>query len=350
METTRSVQKHAIKSAQHICIHTTRPTGINIAHWNVHRVSSKGFPAMRYLLTVASTALALQAMSMTTTHADTVSQKAEQTDKNYWVDCADEGDHCYPGTDVLVTMRYGHNNNYTYIIAKGLDRISCNNFWGNPDDGANKSCAFTLGNPFDVAPSDTYVDIANQGENFILPVDPNAPYKMYWVRYGSGDRWMYTVMAADGAESMACTNDYFDYNPADGTEKVCQYSESAYYTLSDFDTLIECATEGQDCLPIGASAVILMRYGIENKYDWRFVHRSSGSYPCNNEFFNPNPIHQDKRCYWGDRRAGRNFYGRQLAQSRILLRSGLPDLPNGFSGYQPHKYVGHISKLERHCY
>lgn len=99
---------------------------------------------MRYLLTVASTALALQAMSMTTTHADTVSQKAEQTDKNYWVDCADEGDHCYPGTDVLVTMRYGHNNNYTYIIAKGLDRISCNNFWGNPDDGAKQELRIHL--------------------------------------------------------------------------------------------------------------------------------------------------------------------------------------------------------------
>lgn len=253
---------------------------------------------MQHLLTIAGAALALQALSTTTAHADTVSQTAVQSEFEYWVNCANEANHCYPITDGLVTMRYGDDNNYTYIITEGLERISCNNFWGDPDKGTDKSCAYTVANPFAVAPNDTYVDIAKQGERFILPVDPHAPHKIHWVRYGSGDRWMYTVMAADGAESMACTNDRFSYNPAPDTKKVCQYSEGAYYTLSDFETLIECATQGQNCVPINASAVILMRYGVENKYDWRFVHQSSGSYPCNNDFFNPNPVHETKRCFW----------------------------------------------------
>lgn len=248
---------------------------------------------LRIFLTVASIVLVTQTLGTISVQATPISQQADQTGTPSWVNCADEGKHCYPDSDGVITMRYGEGDNYTYILTQGLNRISCNNFWGNPSDGKNKKCAYTTTNLLNVASENSYVDVANQGETFKLPYTG----KMHWIRYGSGNRWMYTVMSGDGEQSVACTNDYFNYNPSDGTTKVCQYSQNAYYTLSENDTLTECATQGQSCAP-QVGDVVLMRYGIDDKFDWRFVHAATNTYACNNETFGTNPIHKTKRCYW----------------------------------------------------
>ncbi|WP_109317699.1 hypothetical protein [Pseudovibrio ascidiaceicola] len=248
---------------------------------------------LRNLLTVASAALAAQVLSILPTQADPATQQTVQTEAAGWINCADEGNHCYPDSNDVITMRYGEGDNYTYIVAKGLDRISCNNFWGNPSDDQDKKCAFTTTNLLNVAPESSYVNVAEEGDTFNLP----DTGKMHWVRYGSGNSWMYTVMSGDGEQSMACTNDYFNYNPVNGTDKVCQYSNNAYYTLSEDETLTECSTEGQVCTP-DVPDVVLMRYGTDNQFEWRFLHSKANTYECNNETFGPNPIHETKRCFW----------------------------------------------------
>lgn len=248
---------------------------------------------LRNLLTAAGFVLVAQALIALPVQADTTQQSEEQTEETSWVNCADEGKHCYPDSDGVITMRYGEGDNYTYILAQGLDRISCNNFWGNPSDGQNKKCAYTTANLLKVAPEGSYIEVAKEGATFNLP----DTGKMHWIRYGSSNSWMYTVMSGDGEQTVACTNDYFNYNPLNGTDKVCQYSSSAYYTLSEDNTLTECATEGQNCTP-QVGDVVLMRYGTDNQFDWRFLHSADSIYECNNETFGPNPVHETKRCYW----------------------------------------------------
>lgn len=221
-------------------------------------------------------------------------QQTSQLNSASWINCASQGDHCYPDDSVdVVTMRYGEGANYTYIITQGLNRIACNNFWGNPADGKDKQCAFTTTNILDVAPSDSFSTVANEGETFTLP-DTGL---VYWVRYGLDDAWMYTLMSGDGVSQMACTNDYFSYNPLDGPDKICQYSQSTPYSLSDGSTLAECATEGQNC-DLQSTDVVLMRYGANNAYNWRFLHAGDPVYPCDNDTFAPDPVQVSKRCYW----------------------------------------------------
>ncbi|WP_206599043.1 hypothetical protein, partial [Pseudovibrio sp. WM33] len=87
-------------------------------------------------------------------------------------------------------------------------------------DGQNKKCAYTTANLLKVAPEGSYIDVAKEGATFNLP----DTGKMHWIRYGSGNSWMYTVISGGGEQTVACTNDYFNYNPLNGTDKVCQYS------------------------------------------------------------------------------------------------------------------------------
>lgn len=131
-----------------------------------------------------------------------------------------------------------------------MDEIPCDNFWGDPSKSDDKSCAYTTSNLLEVASDDSFTHAADKGESFEL----SGSGKMHWVRYGTGDTWTYTVMPSGNEQSLECDNDYFGFDPVKGSDKVCQYSDGAYYTLSDGETLDECATEGQSCNP-GASRI-----------------------------------------------------------------------------------------------
>ncbi|MFY0619349.1 MULTISPECIES: hypothetical protein [unclassified Shimia] len=225
----------------------------------------------------------------------TVSGHSDTSDS--WSNCASEGDHCYPSSKGLVTMRYGEGENYTYIVTEGFDRIACNDFWGSPSDSSDNKCAYTTANLLGVTPDDSFKKIADEGDSFTLANVETVGDQMHWIRYGAEGTWIYTVMANDGSETMACTNDYFNYNPLDGTDKTCEYSQAAYYELSDPSSLQECASEGQPC-DVNSGDVVLIRYGAENLYNWRFIHSGNAQYECANETFGADPVQVAKRCDW----------------------------------------------------
>lgn len=210
---------------------------------------------------------------------------AESVQGPQWVNCAKEGKNCAPGTDELVTVRYGIGEDFTYFVTQGLSQVPCKNFWGDPSRGKDKECAFIKKNLLGVADSSSFRRAANEGKDYV-----NYTRLRLWVRYGLGSTWVYTVV--DPGQKMACTNGYFGFDPLRGTTKICQVGLD--FTLGQKE-LTDCATEGRNCEVQGGD-VVRIRYGTESRYDVRFVHREDGKIPCTNNYFGVDPIHKNKRC------------------------------------------------------
>ncbi len=215
------------------------------------------------------------------------------TESSQWVNCADEGHHCEPDTSGLVTMRYGQGDDYTYIVTKGVSKIPCDNSWGDPSKGHDKSCAYTTSNLLAVPDDSTFAAGVSEDHNLEL----TGSGKLHWVRYGAEGKWIYTLIASGEEQVLPCTNDYFGFDPDKGTTKSCQWGD--YFTLAD-DTpgeasLTNCATEGQTC-DLLASVPVLMRYGTGTGYDWRFVHASDNQIKCDNTYFGIDPKKGDNKA------------------------------------------------------
>jgi len=207
-----------------------------------------------------------------------------------WVDCADEGQDCEPGTDDLVVMRYGTGENFTYVIVQGVAKVKCSNTWGDPSHGDDKACAFIRKNVFAVPDAADFNTVADEGETFTI--DGPGPV---WVRFGLDGRWIYTLAAGFQIETVPCSNDFFRMDPLHGANKICQIGGA--YTLGQGD-LIECAVENQDCRPDVAGPVLL-KYGAEDGYDYRFVHQKDNTIPCTNAYAGKDPRRgPHKRCYF----------------------------------------------------
>lgn len=204
-----------------------------------------------------------------------------------WVNCANEGQKCSPGTSELVTVRYGLGADFTYFITEGVSQVPCSNFWGDPSRGNTKGCAFIKKNLLGVAAGSTFQKVANEGKSFT-----NSGSAPNWARYGINGKWVYTVI--DSGQKMACTNSYFGFDPVKGTTKVCEMGGP--FELG-YESLDECATENQTC-DVRSGDVVGIRYGTESSYDFRFVHRGDAKIPCENNYFGVDPIHKTKRCYY----------------------------------------------------
>lgn len=221
-------------------------------------------------------------------YSDGVTQYAS-VQSQQWVNCAKEGKDCEPGTSDLVITRYGISEDFTFFITKGLEKVPCKNFWGDPSRGTDKECAYIRENLFGVPPDETFAKVADEGKDFS---NPNGEYR--WVRYGTGGKWAYTLIGGSNSQKIACTNDYFGFDPVKGSDKVCQMGDA--YTLG-YGDVIECATEDREC-QMNVGDVVMVRYGAEDRYDIRFVHHTGNAFPCENNFFGVDPIHTGKRCYY----------------------------------------------------
>ena len=113
-------------------------------------------------------------------YSDGVTQYAS-VQSQQWVNCAKEGKDCEPGTSDLVITRYGISEDFTFFITKGLEKVPCKNFWGDPSRGTDKECAYIRENLFGVPPDETFAKVADEGKDFS---NPNGEYR--WVRYGTG--------------------------------------------------------------------------------------------------------------------------------------------------------------------
>ncbi|WP_417205776.1 hypothetical protein [Antarctobacter sp.] len=221
-------------------------------------------------------------------YGDRVTQYAA-VEAEQWVNCAKEGKDCAPGTNDLVIVRYGISEDFTFFVTKGVEKVPCKNFWGDPSKGTDKECAFILENLFGVPEAESFSKVADEGKDF---TNPNGEFR--WVRYGADGKWIYTLIEGSDRQKLACTNSYFGFDPAKGTDKTCQMGGA--YTLNDGD-IVECATEGRDC-QMNVGDVVMARYGADKRYDIRFIHHTGNTYPCDNTFFGVDPIHSNKRCYY----------------------------------------------------
>lgn len=220
--------------------------------------------------------------------AEDFTRLAVQVSGTQWVNCAQEGKDCVPNTNGLVTTRYGVGSDFTYFITKGVAKIPCKNFWGDPSRGNNKACAYLTENLFAVPDDSTFSTVADEGQSF-----HTNQTGLFWVRYGKNNTWAYTLIEG-GGEDLKCDNGYFGFDPLRGTTKVCQLGGA--YTVSGGD-MAECATENRTC-ELNVGNPVLAKYGTNRRFDFRFVHNGENEIPCNNNYFGVDPIHENKRCYY----------------------------------------------------
>ncbi len=258
-------------------IPTTRQTAVDTAR-------SSFLPAKILLAAMLFTGFSIaQAGS-----EDKFTRLATQTTDTHWVNCADEGKDCVPSTSDLVITRYGTGADFTYFITKGVSKIPCGNFWGDPSRGNDKTCAYITKNLFDIPDDSTFSKVADEGKSF-----STATAGLFWVRYGKNNTWAYTLIEG-GDEDLKCDNGYFGFDPVKGTTKVCELGDA--YTLS-YGDMIECASENQTC-DLSVGNPVLAKYGTNRRFDFRFVHNGNNEFPCSNGYFGVDPIHEKKRCYY----------------------------------------------------
>ncbi|GAA6179830.1 hypothetical protein NBRC116594_12680 [Shimia sp. NS0008-38b] len=224
---------------------------------------------------------------------DTVSFSALSPQMNassspIWVQCVNEGSDCKPGTSSLVTTRYGTEGTYYFYVTENVEKIPCkNSVNGDPKQGSDKSCQYTVENVLG-APDSTasWNKAATEGESFTY-----APTGDHWVRYGTKGHYVYAIIQGGNIQSMPCSNSYFGIDPIK-ENKSCDVGPE--YTQGS-EGFTECAKEGQSCQP-NAATTLLIRYGTKDGWDTRFYRSGDGSFPCSNTFFGYDPIHKDKSC------------------------------------------------------
>jgi len=213
---------------------------------------------------------------------------ASRTTDTHWVNCANEGKDCVPSTTNLVITRYGTGADFTYFITEGVMKIPCTNFWGDPSKGNDKTCAYLTKNLFNVPDGSTFRKVADEGKSFSMETAG-----LFWVRYGNNNTWAYTLIEG-GDQVLNCDNGYFGFDPLRGTTKICELGGA--YTLS-YGEMIECASENQTC-ELSVGNPVLAKYGINKGFSFRIVHNGNQKFPCNNNYFGVDPIHENKRCHY----------------------------------------------------
>lgn len=116
----------------------------------------------------------------------------------------------------------------------------------------------------------TYTRVATEGQSFSV----SSPQS---VRYGIDGKWIEKTVSG----TVACTNRFFDGDPAYGTVKRCEQAGAVALGTGD-NTL---AFEGQ---LFTVASPQLVRYGANGAWLERMV---SGSGQCSNSFFSGDPIY-----------------------------------------------------------
>jgi hypothetical protein len=233
---------------------------------------------------------ALSASGQDTVSFNALEPLLNETSSQVWVQCVNEGSDCTPGTSALVTTRYGVDGSYFFYFTENVEKVPCkNSVNGDPKQGSDKTCQYTTENVFGLPGSGaTWTKASDEGDTFT-----HSASGYFWMRYGTGGHYVYSLLEGGNVQKVECSNDYFGIDPIK-EDKAC-YVGPAY--AQGIDGFSECAKEDQTCLP-NASTTIIARYGTQEGWDTRFYRSSDGSYPCSNTFFGYDPIKADKSCYF----------------------------------------------------
>ncbi len=118
----------------------------------------------------------------------------------------------------------------------------------------------------------TYTFIASEGGSFAV-ASPG------FVRYGSGDTWIYKYVTGSGQ----CTNAFFGFDPLYGVAKTCEKENSA--APPPAGTWTQIAVEGGSFVTTGAQTV---RYGAGSTWIELAV---DGAGQCTSAFFGRDPLY-----------------------------------------------------------
>jgi hypothetical protein len=204
-----------------------------------------------------------------------------------WVNCAKNSKTCRITPTGLVTLRYGGSDSYTYVNIQGIQELKCTDFWGNPEKDTDKFCDYSTQNLLGVSADSSFSTVAAEGSSFSVSGEG-----LFWVRFGLGSSWIYTLIEGGSNQEMPCSKDYFGIDPAKKQKKECQVGSAYSAQMADFG---ECATEGNTCA--AGTSVVVARYGAGTGYDTRFVHQGDAAFTCNGNFFGNDPAKkQYKAC------------------------------------------------------
>ncbi len=228
------------------------------------------------------------------------------TAPSQWYDCAEQGGDCRPQFDDVVTMRYGSNGNYTYILTKGVDAIPCDDYFGNPSSKKkDNTCGYNTANPLNV-PAESEFDAEH---SWTPGTDVSfSGTGMVWIRYGGDGGWIYSMAEGDNyAQNTPCDEEYYGFNPMpNGGSPICEY---AVYTDDEINLdddpehpnpRVDCASKGETC-EIDVQGAVLAGYGDNERFDWRFLHYADDQFECDTDTFGVSPgssTDKHKQCYY----------------------------------------------------
>lgn len=207
----------------------------------------------------------------------------------------------------IYTVKYeSANGNAMFHMVSAPKPVSayCNGFQGDPDAGAEKTCAYTDSNIFGVKLASTLVDgweACSQS-----PCDTNQDKKSYflrWVAYGGGGNgnWLYGLVGGD--EALSCNAKTFIRNSKldmfiDVKPEWLLYSGSVLPTKCllgpEFKVRYQTVPKWQDCASDGGlcsfregSTLAVIRYGYGKKWTYRLVVQEK--LPCGLTTFGVDP-------------------------------------------------------------
>jgi hypothetical protein len=209
-----------------------------------------------------------------------------------WVECAQDFQECpfKNKTTGPVTMRYSDGAKSYFIVSSGLDSLPCTNWIGDFVPGKTKECAYITENLLKVPVATTGNNPWKicASESGICNLEHQSGTA--WVRYGSGDRWIYMYTQLP-YKNLPCTADFFQIDPYRNQVKQCEWAPASADYTPKYTT---CATEGRTCTP-KYNETIILRYGIDGKFTYRIA--SIDNIPCDLTSFGHDPFHGNvKTC------------------------------------------------------
>jgi len=188
-------------------------------------------------------------------------------------------------------MSYGIDGRYNLVPftndhTDGTDLwINCDNDLGDIYPGKPKQCCYIAADTGFSAGE--WEGNKKEGEYWTLG-------GLWSMRYGMGSRFVYRVIEGEQTKGW-CGNNFFN-DPAPWHTKYCNYWEGVPPAANHADDeWISCGNEGGECQGLNPNAAQWVRYGDDDRYNFRLVISTDGKIPCNNDMFN-DPVSGNAFC------------------------------------------------------